>query len=97
MTYAVCVTLTIAPDQMDAFMPLIHKNARTSLAVEVGCKQFDVLTDPDRPSEVFLYEVYDNADAFQAHLNSDHFQTFDQAVTQMIADKVIKTYTQIAP
>lgn len=95
MTYVVCVTFEIDPDQADAFMPLMMKNAQTSLADEPGCRQFDVLTDPERPTEVFLYELYDDADAFQLHLKSDHFRSFDAAVGPMIVAKNVKTYTQV--
>jgi quinol monooxygenase YgiN len=95
MTYAVCVTFTIHADKMEAFLSLVKTNAQTSLADEVGCQQFDVLTDPSHPTEVFLYELYDSPDAFQLHLASAHFHTFDTAVSPMIADKVAKTYTQV--
>ena len=96
MTYAVCVTFEIDPDQMSVFMPLMLKNAQASLADEPGCRQFDVLTDPDRPTDVFLYELYDDAEAFQLHLNSDHFRSFDAAVGPMIVAKTVQTYTQVA-
>lgn len=96
MTYAVCVTFTLHPDKMTAFMPLMIANARTSLADEMGCVQFDVLTDPDRPDEVFLYELYDDRAAFDAHLGTAHFQAFDAAVGPMIATKDVRTFTQVA-
>lgn len=95
MPFAVCVTFTLHPQHRDAFMPLMLNNARTSLDFEPGCHQFDVLSDPDRPDEVFLYEVYESPAAFQTHLDSDHFQRFDQAVGHMLKGKNVKTYTQV--
>lgn len=95
MTYAVCVTFHIHEDQVDAFMPLMVQNAQTSLKDEEGCLQFDVLSDPSRPTEVFLYELYVSAHAFQLHLASDHFQTFDNAVNAMVAKKTVKIFTQV--
>ncbi|MEL6701373.1 MAG: antibiotic biosynthesis monooxygenase, partial [Pseudomonadota bacterium] len=62
--YAVTVTFQIKPGQMAAFMPLMQANARTSLAAEPECHQFDIATDPARPDEVFLYELYTDAAAF---------------------------------
>jgi autoinducer 2-degrading protein len=96
MSYAVCVTFTIQSGQMALFMPLMIANTQTSLADEKGCLQFDVLTDPARPDEVFLYELYDDPAAFQVHLTSLHFRSFDAATATMIADKAIKTNTQVA-
>lgn len=93
--FAVCVTFKIDEPSLLQFMPLMLKNARTSLSNEPGCHRFDVLTDPDRPGDVFLYELYTDQSAFQAHLESPHFKKFDQAVTSMILTKDIRTYTQV--
>ncbi len=95
--YAVVVTFQIRPDDMEAFMPAMLENAATSLAQEVGCHQFDVCTDPDRASEVFLYELYTDRAAFDVHLTSPHFKSFDALVTPMILDKKIVTYGQVTP
>jgi quinol monooxygenase YgiN len=95
MSYAVVVSFLIKPGAFDTFMPLMLSNAATSKSVEEGCTQFDVATDTARPNEVFLYEIYKNRDAFDAHLNSQHFKTFDRAVAGMIASKDVRTYSQI--
>lgn len=94
--YAVVVTFQVEPAQMDSFLPLMTRNAATSLAREPGCLRFDVCTDPDRAGEVFLYELYANRAAFDAHLASDHFKAFDGQVAPMIAAKDVRTYTQVA-
>lgn len=92
MSYAVVVTFQIKPGAMPDFMPLMLANARTSLADEPGCHQFDVATDEGRPDEVFLYEIYTDRAAFDAHLASTHFRAFDVAVADMIASKLVRTY-----
>jgi len=93
--FAVVVTFKIVPDDWDRFLPLMHQNAATSLSIEPGCQRFDVCTDPDRPHEVFLYELYTDRAAFDGHLTSDHFKAFDTATAGMIAAKQVATYTQV--
>lgn len=93
--FAVIVTFTLKPGAMQAFMPLMTENAATSLSVEPGCHQFDVATDTARPDEVFLYELYTDAGAFEAHLATDHFIAFDAAVADHIATKDVKTYSKV--
>lgn len=95
MPFAVVVTFTIKPDAMEEFSVLMRANARTSLLDEQGCHQFDVLSDPARPNEVFLYEIYSDRAAFDAHLASAHFRKFDAAVADMIASKDVRTYAQV--
>jgi quinol monooxygenase YgiN len=94
--YAVTVAFRLFPGQRDAFLPLMHRNARVSLDAEPGCRRFDVLTDPARPEEVLLYEIYDDRAAFDAHLASDHFREFDAAVASMILEKRVETWSRVA-
>ena len=93
--YAVVVTFTITSGAMPDFLPLILANAKTSLNVEAQCLQFDVATDLARPDEVFLYELYTDRAAFEAHLASAHFEAFDRAVDHMIAVKDVRTYATV--
>ena len=93
--FAVIVTFQINPSDWAAFLPTMRDNAATSLAQEAGCHRFDVCTDPARPHEVFLYELYTDAAAFYAHLSSDHFKAFDARVAQMVASKSVATYAQV--
>lgn len=90
--FAVTVTFQIVPGQGAAFLPLMTANAQASLADEPGCHRFDICTEPARPDEVFLYELYTDAAAFEAHLATPHFKEFDAATAAMIAAKEIKTF-----
>ncbi|PRY20930.1 quinol monooxygenase YgiN [Aliiruegeria haliotis] len=94
--FAVTVIFRTAPGAMEAFLPLMRANAATSLAEEPGCRVFDVCTDPSRPDEVFLYEIYDSEEAFQIHLKSAHFLEFDASVAAMVVKKTVATYREVA-
>ncbi|GFE51584.1 antibiotic biosynthesis monooxygenase [Roseobacter cerasinus] len=93
--FAVVVTLKIKPDHLERFMPLMQQNAATSLRDEPGCHQFDIATDNARPGDIFLYELYSDAAAFDAHLASDHFKAFDAATADSLLDKSVRTYAQV--
>ena len=95
--YVVTVEFVIKPEQMPAFMPLMVGNARASLEQEPGCRQFDVCVDPAKRNTVFLYEVYDDRAAFDEHLATAHFRSFDAAVKDMVAEKRVRTYERKAP
>jgi quinol monooxygenase YgiN len=93
--FAVTVIFDIHTEEMDRFMPLMLENATLSLHGEAGCHQFDVCTDPCRPNEVFLYELYTDAAAFDVHLRSDHFKHFTAETAPMIAAKKVRTYRAV--
>jgi quinol monooxygenase YgiN len=67
------------------------------LKEEPGCLRFDICTDPERPGDVMLYEVYTDADAFPAHMGTRHFKVFDAAAKDMIAGKHVEQYSQMRP
>ncbi|MDH5246855.1 MAG: antibiotic biosynthesis monooxygenase [Betaproteobacteria bacterium] len=95
--HVVTVEFTIDPRQFDRFLPLMLDNARRSRAEEPGCRQFDVSVDDTRQDIVYLYEVYDDRAAFDAHLASPHFVSFAAATAGMITDRVIRNWRRIAP
>ena len=95
--YAVAVEFEIDPSQWDAFMPLMLENAAHSRTGEPGCRQFDVCAGPPAPATVFLYELYDDRAAFDAHLASAHFKAFATATGSMIVNRRITTWERIAP
>ena len=95
--YVVTVEFDIHPPHFAAFLPLMRDNARASIGNEPGCRQFDVCTDPTRPASVFLYELYDDRAAFDAHLASAHFKRFEAAVREMVAEKRVRTLRRVEP
>lgn len=89
--YVVIVEFELHPEHGAAFVPLIRENARTTEETESGCRRFDVCLDPKNPAYVFLYELYDDRVAFEAHLATVHFRQFDSATAPMIREKKVRT------
>ena len=87
--YVVCVEFEIRPELFAAFRPLMIENARVSARDEPGCRQFDVCVPEDGTPRVFLYEVYDDEAAFEAHLETAHFKRFAEATREMIVGRRI--------
>lgn len=93
--FAVVVTFEIESTEFAAFIPLMKANAATSLSDEPECLQFDVCTDPSKPNHVFLYELYTDKAAFDAHLASPHFIAFSAATNAMVTGKTVNTYSEV--
>ena len=73
----------------ERFRRLIVENARASVRDEPGCRQFDVVIPQGDADRVFLYEVYDDAAAFDAHKRTPHFAAFDRDCVPFVAAKVV--------
>jgi autoinducer 2-degrading protein len=71
--YVNAVDLDIVPAEMESYLAAIKENGAAAIK-EPGCRQFDILMLASNPNHVFLYEVYDNEAAYQAHRATDHFK-----------------------
>ena len=93
--YVVTVDFTVRPQNVEAFRTRMLENARASMAQEPGCRQFDVCIDPAAPATVFLYEVYVDRAAFDAHLAAQHYLAFAADVAPWVAAKTVRTYERM--
>ena len=92
---AVCVNFGIDPESLDAFLLSIQWTASDSLKNEVGCNQLDITQDPQNPSKIFLYELYDDAAAFELHKKASHYLEFNDAISGMVNKKSIRLLKKI--
>ena len=94
--FVVTVHFTIDPERSDDFMALMLENAARSRRDEPSCRQFDVCIDDARPGSVFLYELYDDAAAFDAHLAAPHYTAFAAATAPMVRERAIARWRRCA-
>lgn len=90
MPTVLAVEFRIKPAHVDDFARAIADNARQSVEQEPGCRLFDVCRDPGDPSLFFLYEVYDDDAAVQAHLGSPHFLHMNGLTAGWVDGKTVR-------
>jgi len=92
--FVVLVEFRLLPGAAERFRQLVLENAHHSVRDEPGCRRFDVLLprDPADPELVRLYEIYDDAAAFEAHLGTPHYARFKAATSDLIDTVVIDTF-----
>jgi quinol monooxygenase YgiN len=88
--FAITVAFELIEGTQAEFVRLVSENAALSVAREPDCLRFDVLTPLDGPSpHVLLYEVYTDRAAFDRHLASAHYLSFDLRARQLIRSKTV--------
>jgi quinol monooxygenase YgiN len=90
--FTIIVDFRLAPGARAAFRALIDANARESVMKEPGCRRFDVLEPKGEDDRIVLYEIYDDRDAFTAHVRSEHFARFDKASAPLVTAKSVTEY-----
>ena len=79
------VLVHVKPDQVEAFREATLENARNSIK-EPGIARFDVVQQQDEPTRFVLVEVYRTADDPAKHKETAHYQTWRDAVADMMAE-----------
>jgi autoinducer 2-degrading protein len=87
--YVVLVRIKVKPSMTDKFLSEMLLNSRSSLANEIGCHQFDVCQDLSEPNRIYLYEVYDDENAFQAHLETSHYLRWREVVKDFLDETAV--------
>jgi|TARA_B100000809_G_scaffold158069_1_gene155365 autoinducer 2-degrading protein len=86
--YAIFVTVNVHPEHVDAFIAAGPGDAEGSVRDEPGCFRFDIMQDQEIPHRFYLYEVYADEAAFQAHLETPHFLEWKSTVEEMFAGEL---------
>ena len=93
--FVVVVEFTVQTEFIDRFLERVMQQARDSLKLEVDCHVFDVCICTKRENLVFLYEIYSDKTAFDAHLASAHFREFSNTVQEWVGDRQLSTFERL--
>ena len=77
--YVIIAPIQVKEGCKEQFMEAIIEDAQGSVNDEPGCLRFDVIQDAGDPHRIWLYEVYRDEAAFQAHTQAPHFLKFRDA------------------
>ena len=91
----VAVDLDITPGQIDAYLAAIKENGAATVK-EPGCREFNISVAEKDPNHVFLFEVYDNHAALEAHRASDHMKKYVATVKDIVAKRDVREFTSVA-
>jgi quinol monooxygenase YgiN len=93
--YINAVDLVIVPSEMPKYLEAIKENGANAVK-EPGCREFNITVLASNPNHVFLYEVYDNEAALEAHRQTEHFKKYAATTKNMVADRSVRAMSVIA-
>ncbi len=88
--FSLVVQMEVRPERRGEFLAGMTANAEASVRDEPGCLRFDVSSVAADADRFFLYELYTDAAAFEAHKASPHFAQWRQ-----IAERVLVPGSQV--
>jgi (4S)-4-hydroxy-5-phosphonooxypentane-2,3-dione isomerase len=93
--YINAVDLDINPADTDKFLAALKTNGAAAVK-EPGCREFNITVSQKDPNHVFIFEVYDNAAALEAHRATDHFKAYAATTKDMVAKRDVRALSSVA-
>ena len=76
--------LRIDPVQLDDYLAALREEIETSIRVEPGVLTLYAVQVKDDPTRVRLFEMYADANAYDAHIASAHFRKYKTGTAAMV-------------
>ena len=93
--YVNAIDLDIMPADIDKFIAAMKDNGAAAVK-EPGCSEFNIAVSQKDPNRVFLFEVWDNLAALDAHRGTDHFKAFMSATKDMVSKRDVRPMSSVA-
>ncbi len=81
------VELKLVPGERKTFLARARQHREKVLENEPGCHRFDLLTPQEDDDTVFLCEVYSDAAALEAHLDTPYMKQYREDTGPMVAGR----------
>ena len=94
--YINAVDIDVVPGQIDNFLAALKENGAAAVKQEPGCHEFNITVSQKDPNHVFIFEVYDNAAALDAHRQTDHFKKAAAVTKEMVAKRDSRPLLSVA-
>ena len=94
--YINAVDIDVAPGQIENYLAALKANGAAAVKTEPGCREFNITVSQSDPNHVFIFEVYDNAAALDAHRQTDHFKKYAATTKDMVAKRVAHPLSSVA-
>jgi autoinducer 2-degrading protein len=85
------VSVQVKPERREEFIEVILEDAENTTMREDGNFQFNVVQDSADPDHFFLYEVYRDEAAFEAHRQMPHFLKYREATKDIYVSDPVRT------
>jgi autoinducer 2-degrading protein len=86
--FSLMVQMEVRPGRREEFLAGMAANAEASVRDEAGCLRFDICSVGSDENRFLLYELYVDAEAFEAHKASPHFAQWRTVAQEVLVGQV---------
>ncbi|WP_232372977.1 putative quinol monooxygenase [Pinibacter aurantiacus] len=82
--------------QLENYKTALKENVEASVSKEAGVITLYAVYDKEKPTHVTVLEIYADAEAYKAHLQTDHFKKYKTTVAKMVSSLELTDVIPIA-
>jgi (4S)-4-hydroxy-5-phosphonooxypentane-2,3-dione isomerase len=94
-SYVITADFEIVAADFDKYVALAKENAAASIK-DPGCHEFNIAISPKNPNHVYIFEIWENTAALDAHRATDHLKAYLSATKDMMAKRDITPMWSVA-
>ena len=84
------VNIKVKPGRRDDFIAAVRADGEGTTTKEEGNLQFSAVQERDDPDRFFLFEVYRDEAALDAHRQTPHFLKYREATADLLAEETVR-------
>ncbi|WOH47259.1 putative quinol monooxygenase [Bradyrhizobium sp. sBnM-33] len=90
--YVQLAELEIDPAQLESYKAAVLEQIDAAIRLEPGVLVLYAVSEKDNPANIRVFEIYRDADAYKAHLESAHFKKYKTTTEKMVKSlKLVRT------
>lgn len=88
--------LEIDPAQLDSYKAAVKEHIEAAVRVEKGVLSLYAVADKKNPTQITVFEIYANQEAYLAHLKTPHFLKYKVGTKDMVKSLELMDITPVA-
>ena len=83
-TYMRMAKITVDSTKLVEYKAALKEQMQSALRLEKGVLAYSAVQDKKNPSMITILETYASTEAYQAHIQTEHFKKYKTAVVDMV-------------
>ncbi|MBR1234615.1 antibiotic biosynthesis monooxygenase [Bradyrhizobium sp. AUGA SZCCT0182] len=76
--------IVVDPAQLDSYKSAVAEQIEAAIRLEPGVLTLYSVSNKENPSQITVFEIYRDREAYLAHLQAPHFLKYKAAVEKMV-------------
>lgn len=76
--------IEIIPEYLEEYLAILKEESKASVELEPGVISIYPMYQKENPTEIRILEIYSNTKAYEAHLETPHFQHYKTTTLKMV-------------